>query len=232
MNKINAFFHGWFCIRSCSAAVRCLNRIALSATAFAAERRERSNGGHTKRTAQLVLMLAEDAMKLGLYPGQLDAAYIRSLVKAAPLHDIGKITVPRVLLNKPDKLTPEELEIVKKHTSAGRRIIGQFICRTGDCGFLVMAADIAEFHHERWDGGGYPAGLSGEEIPLCARIMAVTDVFDALLSKRPYKEAYSFEDALSTVLGESGTHFDPRLCEALVSISERLREKIYIKKRQ
>ncbi len=145
-------------------------------------------------------------------------------MRSAPLHDIGKIRIPDAILNKPGRLTKEEFDCIKTHTTAGREILQQTIQGIESAGYLHDATDMAAYHHERWDGGGYPEGLRGEEIPLGARLMALADVTDALLSKRSYKEAFSFDRAADIIRDESGSHFDPVLVDAFMNIQEQIQE--------
>lgn len=164
--------------------------------ALAVEYRDNDTGDHTWRVARYSQIIAEG---LGLGPD-----FCRSLYLAAPLHDVGKVGVPDNILLKPGRLDPGEFTVVKSHTAIGKRILG------GSTSELIrLAAEIAEAHHERWDGSGYPNGLAGTGIPLAARIVAVADVFDALTTQRPYKTAMPFEEALDCLRAESGHHFDP-----------------------
>ncbi|MGN0600460.1 MAG: HD-GYP domain-containing protein [Oscillospiraceae bacterium] len=185
----------------------------ISGLANLIESRDGETGGHIIRTSRYVEMLARKAREEGLYTDTLTDYYIELLVRAAPMHDIGKISISDLILQKQGKLTPEEYDIMKDHASEGGRIIRSVMSDIENKDYVDMAAQVAEGHHEKWDGGGYPKGLSGEEIPLCARIMAIADVFDALVSKRCYKEAFSFDKAFSIIEGSSGTHFDPTLTE-------------------
>jgi HD-GYP domain-containing protein (c-di-GMP phosphodiesterase class II) len=136
--------------------------------------------------------------------------------KSAPLHDVGKIRIPDAVLNKPGKLTPEEFEIMKTHATVGKEIIDKAISTVEGGSYLKEARNMAAYHHERWDGKGYPEGLKGEEIPLSARVMAVADVFDALTSKRIYKPAFSIEEALKIIEEGRGTQFDPRCVDVFL----------------
>lgn len=177
------------------------------------ESRDGETGGHIIRTSRYVEMLARKAREEGFYADTLNDNYIELLVRAAPMHDIGKISISDLILQKQGKLTPEEYDIMKDHASEGGRIIRSVMSDIENRDYVDMAAQVAEGHHEKWDGGGYPKGLSGEDIPLCARIMAIADVFDALVSKRCYKEAFSFDKAFAIIEGTSGTHFDPTLAD-------------------
>ncbi|MBQ9632410.1 MAG: HD domain-containing protein, partial [Lachnospiraceae bacterium] len=145
-------------------------------------------------------------------------------INSAPLHDIGKITIPDAILNKPGRLDDAEFEIMRSHAAAGRDIISNIIDMVPDSDFLKEARDLAAHHHERCDGKGYPDRLSGEEIPLSARIMAVADVFDALVSKRSYKDGFPFEKAMSIIREGIGTQFDPQVAEAFMRSADRVRE--------
>ena len=182
------------------------------------ESRDGDTGEHVKRTSRYVTMLAEAAQKKGLYPEILTDSYVELLAKAAPMHDIGKISVPDSILQKPGKLTPEEFERIKSHAPEGGRIIREVMEGIEEKEYVDIAATVAEGHHEKWDGGGYPSGLRGDDIPLSARIMAIADVFDALISKRCYKEAMPLDKAFGIISDSAGTHFDPELAQIFVSL--------------
>ncbi|MBO7485167.1 MAG: HD domain-containing protein [Spirochaetaceae bacterium] len=183
------------------------------------ESRDKRTGSHLRKTAEYVRIIIEQMKKHGVYTDQLTDTFIQDVIHSAPLHDIGKIHVPDAILNKPGKLTDEEYEEIKKHTTAGRDIINSAIEMMSEenSGYLKEARTLAYCHHEKWDGTGYPQGLSGEQIPLSARIMAIADMFDALMSERSYKQVYSFEEAMDIIKKESGTHFDPHIAEVFVS---------------
>ena len=183
----------------------------ISRLANLIESRDTETGGHVIRTSAYCKLLAEQARKEGLYEGQIDDAYIERLYVLAPIHDVGKILVSDKILRKPGRLTPEEFEEMKKHASLGGDIARNILQGIADETYLSTAYDIATYHHERYGGGGYPKGISGEGIPLSARIMAIADVFDALVSKRCYKEPMSVDEAFKTIAEEAGTHFDPKL---------------------
>ncbi len=173
------------------------------------EGRDNSTGGHIKRTSMGVGFIV-DEMKKDNYPG-LDEEFYQNVVRAAPMHDLGKIVVDDAILRKPGKFTPLEFEIMKTHASEGARIVEEILKGTDDKEFMNIAVNVAHYHHERWDGSGYPCGLKGNEIPLEARIMAIADVYDALVSKRVYKEKMSFEEANKIILDGMGKHFDKSL---------------------
>ena len=178
------------------------------------ENRDDNTGGHIRRTAEYVESIAKELKKQGIYSDILTDRYMSDMIVAAPLHDIGKIHIPDAVLNKPGKLTEEEFEIMKTHTTAGEELLIRAKEELGESGYLNTALEMAAYHHEWWNGKGYPYGICREEIPLCARIMAVADVFDALTSKRCYKSAMPLEKACAIIKEESGTHFDPAVVEA------------------
>ena len=180
------------------------------------ENRDLETGEHVSRTSKYVKIIAENAAKDGVYTDQINDRFISLLCALAPLHDVGKIVVSDKILKKPGKLTPEEFEQMKKHASAGGSVVKQILNGITDEEYNDFASDIAKYHHERWDGTGYPEKLSGEEIPLSARIMAIADVYDALISERCYKKAIAPIDAIKIIQQESGTHFDPKLVEVFI----------------
>ena len=188
------------------------------------ENRDSSTGDHIRKTATYTGIIMYKMREMGYYTDVLTDEYIDSVIKSAPLHDIGKIRISDSILNKPGKLTDEEFEIMKQHTTYGAQVIEQCISTLSGSNFLGEAKNIAKYHHEKWNGKGYPEGLSGEDIPLSARIMAVADVFDALISKRVYKDAFSFDKAMEIIKEDSGTHFDPKVAEAFLAASAQVRE--------
>ena len=177
------------------------------------ESRDNSTGGHIRRTSEGVRILIDAMKKLPKAPDgyRLTPKFCRDLIKAAPMHDLGKIAVDDAVLRKPGRFTPEEYEIMKTHAAEGARIVHEILKATDDYGFHILAENVAHYHHERWDGTGYPDGLRGTDIPPEARIMAIADVYDALVSKRVYKEEFSFEKADSIILEGMGSQFDPAL---------------------
>ncbi|MBR6088286.1 MAG: HD domain-containing protein [Anaerolineaceae bacterium] len=171
--------------------------------------RDNSTGGHIRRTSEGVRLLVEAIQEDGEL--QLSDDFCRNIIKAAPMHDLGKIAVDDAILRKPGRFTPEEYEMMKSHAAEGARIVHEILQDTDDENFRRIAENVAHYHHERMDGSGYPDRLRGNEIPLEARIMAVADVYDALVSKRVYKEEFSFEKADRIILEGMGTQFDPAL---------------------
>ena len=188
------------------------------------EGRDNSTGGHIKRTSAVVAFIVEEITKDPSY--HLKNHFASNLIKAAPMHDLGKITVDDVVLRKPGKFTPEEYAIMKTHSEEGAKIVKNILNEYGDENFELIAENVAHYHHERWDGNGYPKGLKGEEIPLEARIMAIADVYDALVSKRVYKDEFSFEDANKIILDGMGKQFDPGLEKYYLLAREKI-EKYY-----
>ncbi len=191
-------------------------------TAFCsmAEARDNETGNHIRRTQNYVKALAEQLRDHPRFRPHLDDETILLLYKSAPLHDIGKVGVPDAILCKPGKLTPEEWTEMRRHAEYGRDAIAQAEGELGEQqgGFLRYAREIAYGHHEKWDGSGYPQGTAGEAIPVSARLMAVADVYDALISKRVYKPAYTHERALAIIQQGRGRHFDPDVADALQAI--------------
>lgn len=184
------------------------------------ENRDSDTGEHVRRTSAYVNLIALKARVNNIYTDILTDDYISLITKAAPMHDIGKIVVPDNILKKPGKLTPEEFEQIKRHTVEGGRIVEEVIGDHDDKEYLQIAKEIATCHHERWDGKGYPEGLKEDEIPLSARIMAIADVFDALVSPRCYKEPFPIETAMDIIKKEAGSHFDPLLAELFLSMQD------------
>ncbi|SEK26556.1 putative two-component system response regulator [Ruminococcus sp. YRD2003] len=173
------------------------------------ESRDNSTGGHIKRTSIGVRILIDEIQKSGKM--HLSDEFCRNIIKAAPMHDLGKIAVDDAVLRKPGRFTPEEFEKMKHHSAEGARVIHEILLKTDDESFKLIAENVAHYHHERWDGSGYPDGLTGENIPIEARIMAIADVYDALVSKRVYKDSMSFEKANDIITSGMGSQFDPSL---------------------
>jgi HD-GYP domain-containing protein (c-di-GMP phosphodiesterase class II) len=180
------------------------------------ENRDSDTGAHVQKTAAYVKIIAEGLKRKGYYTEKLTPRFMSDVVRSAPLHDVGKITVSDKILNKPGRFEGNEYEIMQSHTTEGRKIIERAIATVDGSTYLKEARNMAGYHHERWDGTGYPEGLHGEAIPLSARIMAVADVFDALTSKRVYKPAFPLDEALKIIQEGSGTQFDPKCVEVLM----------------
>lgn len=205
--------------------IRRMQEVIIMEFAEMVEARDKSTGDHIKKTAEYVEAIAKELQAEGKFKGVLTDAYIHKLKRAAPLHDIGKIAVSDLILNKNGKLTDEEFAIMKSHTTEGGKILKKIVADAGDtfdANYLNESIEMASFHHEKWDGSGYPTHIKGDEIPLSARIMAVADVFDALIAERVYKKGFSYEKAMSIITEGAGKHFDPDVVEAFTKISEKL----------
>ncbi len=189
------------------------------------ETRDNSTGRHVKSTRMYVEMIAHALKERGLFSNTLSDEYILNLSKAAPLHDVGKIKINDAILRKPGKLTDEEYSEMKRHTEFGGNVVREIIGGVEDTEYVKIAVEIASYHHERWDGKGYPKGLAGEEIPLCARIMAVADVFDALYAERCYKEPIRPVDKVLDIIKEGrGTQFDPVIADVFVEMKPEIKK--------
>lgn len=189
----------------------------MVALASLAECRDNDTGRHLERVTKFCLMLAEVLRQIDRYRGQIDDDFLYQLERAVPLHDIGKVGIPDDILQYPGKLSEEQMRIMRTHAEVGAGTIESLIARAPGVCFLEMARDIARHHHERWDGKGYPDGLKGTDIPIAARITAVSDVYDALTTKRVYKEAFSHERAVSIIVEGAGSAFDPDVVEAFMA---------------
>jgi len=185
------------------------------------ESRDKNTGGHIERTSVYMKILINAMLERGVYSDEIGDWDMNSVISSARLHDVGKIAIPDSILNKLGSLTSEEFEIMKTHVSEGGKIIDRAIERTGNAEFLKNAKIFAVYHHEKWDGTGYSFGLKGEEIPLHGRIMAVIDVYDALVSERPYKKAFTHEKAVSIIAQEAGRHFDPLIADVFIQVNTR-----------
>lgn len=223
---IGMVLYGVICVRnvreiSQSLRVEKIQQSVISSLATVVEERDENTGEHIQRTTEYVRMLS-DAMKADSRYVSVSAEFLNNVQLAAPLHDMGKIRIPDAILNKPGRLTDEEYAVMKRHSAYGAEIIEKTLQVIEEEDYYNVAKNIARHHHERWDGKGYPDGLKGGEIPLEARIMALADVYDALLSKRVYKEAFSKEKACEILREGAGTQFDPDLTRLfLKSLGER-----------
>lgn len=188
------------------------------------ESRDQFTGDHVKNTSEYTRIIMEQMKKEGSYTDQLTDEFMDNVYHSAPLHDIGKIRVSDTILNKPGKLTDEEFETMKLHTLYGAEVIEKAKKASSDVSYLDEAKNLAVSHHEKWNGKGYPYGLAGEDIPLSARIMAVADVFDALVSKRSYKDPFPFDKAMDIIREGVGSHFDPKVAEAFIHAEDKVRE--------
>ncbi|RCS47791.1 response regulator [Bremerella cremea] len=207
--------------------------VIIFALAKLAESRDPETGAHLERMREYSRLLAHDLSRQAKFADIVDADYVRTIYLTSPLHDIGKVGVPDHVLLKPGRLTPEEFEIMKQHTLIGYYTLDAALREQPEAAYLRFARDIAGSHHEKWDGSGYPYGLAGEEIPLCGRIVAVADVYDALTTARVYKDAFSHDEARSIIREGSGKHFDPDIVAAffrhedeIIEINQRLNDQM------
>ncbi|MCL2019637.1 MAG: response regulator [Oscillospiraceae bacterium] len=197
-----------------------LQNALLHTMAELVEYRDDITGGHIARTQEFLTIMLNAMQEKEMFNDEMVDWDKNLVLQSAQLHDVGKIAIRDVILLKQGKLTPEEFEQVKKHTIFGEKIIDRIKESTTEWEFLEYAKIFVSAHHEKWDGSGYPKGLKGEEIPLLGRVMAIVDVYDALVSERPYKKAFSHEEAKETIINSSGSHFDPTLVEIFIEYAE------------
>lgn len=203
-------------------------KLTMELLAKAGDMRDHETGEHISRTMRYMEIILEDLIANPICGYEMTEEKALDIIEASQLHDIGKLAMPDRVLRKPGKLTPEEFEVIKRHPIAGKEILEEAVNKTPDDQRLRESLNIAYGHHEKWDGSGYPLGLEGDSIPLSARVAAIADVFDALTSDRPYKEAFPSGKALDIIYGDSGAHFDPYLVsivkrheEQFVSVNDR-----------
>ncbi len=190
-------------------------RALMFSLANLADSRDPETGAHLERTRSYCALLADCALTAPKFKDQVSPAFVEGIYQVSPLHDIGKVSIPDAILLKPDRLNDQEYEAMKYHTVVGAQSL-QGVLEYSDTPIFHMAYNICLYHHERWDGTGYPHGIKGTDIPLEARIMAIADVYDALLSKRVYKPAMTFQATATEIANSTGTHFDPDLVELLL----------------
>ena len=205
-------------VRRQTAKIEKIQREIIISLANMIESRDGSTGQHVKRTSQYVEMIIGELKKRNMFSNVISESYVYNVIKAAPMHDIGKIKVPDHVLQKPGKLTDEEFEVMKQHSAEGGKIIHMIMENIEEKDYIEVAYNVATFHHEKWNGRGYPDGLVGEQIPLEARIMAVADVFDALISKRCYKDAMPLDKAFAIIEESKGEHFDPQIAQVFMEL--------------
>jgi putative two-component system response regulator len=222
-------------IRERMARISRLQDSIVTVLADVVEERDKETGGHTDRTAAYIKILIKAMEERGVYADEILGWDKEMIVSSARLHDIGKIHILDAVLNKPGKLDNVEYEQMKLHSLEGAQIIERMIEQTGEEVFLQSAKLAAEYHHERWDGTGYPYGLKEAEIPLMGRIMAIVDVYDALVSKRPYKDALPNKDAVDIIAMNAGKHFDPKIVEVFLEVKDQFmkaREEINMSRKE
>lgn len=192
--------------------------VTIFALARLAESRDSETGEHLERVQNYCRVLAVHLLNSGQFPGEIDGNFVNLIFETSPLHDIGKVSIPDCVLLKPGRLSDDEFAIMKTHAAAGARTLEKAAQKYPKAAYLRMAREIAESHHEKWDGTGYPNGLKGTDIPLSGRIVALADVYDALVSKRVYKNAFAHVTARAVILEGKGTHFDPAIVDAFVAV--------------
>ncbi|MCL2044473.1 MAG: response regulator [Treponema sp.] len=207
-------------IKESQRAVRDIHNATISVLADMVENRDKVTGGHVERTQAYLEILVNELIGKETYTDEIASWDLSLVLPSAQLHDVGKITISDVILNKQGKLTNEEFDSMKSHCIEGEKTIDRIISKTSDDGFLLHAKRFAGYHHEKWDGTGYPRKLNGLEIPLEGRLMAIADVYDALISERPYKKAFTHEQAVEIINKDSGTHFDPKIVEVFLNVAE------------
>jgi putative two-component system response regulator len=207
-------------IRERSAQISRLQYSIVSVLANVVENRDKINSGHIERTSEYIKILINEMKKRGVYNQETADWDVEKIILSSRMHDLGKISVTDLIMNKPGKLTNEEYEIMKTHVREGERIIDEIIVQTGEGDYLLNAKKFAGYHHERWDGKGYPYGLKGTEIPLQGRIMAIVDVYDAITSKRPYKKAFTSEEAVQIIMENAGIHYDPEIAKIFYEVKD------------
>jgi putative two-component system response regulator len=211
-------------IRERTSQLNRLQNSIVSVLANIVESRDKGTGGHIERTSAYIRILINEMKRRGVYSDVISGWETEKLISSARMHDLGKISITDLIVNKPGKLTDEEYEVMKTHAEEGERIIDKIIAQTGEGEFLRNARLFAGSHHERWDGKGYPNKLRGDEIPLQGRIMAIVDVYDALVSERPYKKAFTDEEAVKIIMENAGTYYDPKIVEVFFEVKDIFKE--------
>jgi putative two-component system response regulator len=193
------------------------------------ESRDKETGGHIERTSTYIKLLIDGMKPNGLYFDELNSWDVDKIITSARMHDLGKILISDSIINKPGRLTYEEFETMKSHTSIGEEIIDEIIAQNGEVDFLNYAKLFAGFHHERWDGKGYPHGVRELDIPLQGRIMAIVDVYDALVHERPYKKPFLHDEAVKIIMESAGMQFDPKIAEVFYELKDKFAEVTTVK---
>ncbi|MCL2243221.1 MAG: response regulator [Treponema sp.] len=211
-------------IREQTMQLNAVRNSIVTVLADMVENRDKKTDGHIERTSVYIGILIAEMKARNVYEDEINEWDISKMVSSARMHDLGKISISDLIINKPGGLSPSEYETMKTHTLEGERIIDEIIARTGEGEFLRNAKLFAGSHHERWDGKGYPRGLKGTEIPLHGRIMAVADAYDALVTDKPYKKAFTHREAVDIIMENSGIHYDPRIAEIFYDVHEQINQ--------
>jgi len=223
LNRIKTNTNIDWLIRKPAEKIKRLQNSIMIVFANVVEARDWDTIGHNDRLESYTKILIEAMKERGVYADELNKWDMEKVVFSSRLHDMGKISILDSILNKPGKLDKEEYERIKSHTTEGAKIIDRMIDNTGEEELLSIAKLYAEYHHERWDGKGYPYGLKGKKIPLLGRILAVVDAYDAITSKRPYKDAYTNEEAVNIILKDSGKQFDPKIVDVFYAVHDKFK---------
>jgi putative two-component system response regulator len=211
-------------IRERTSQLYQLQNALVAVLADMVENRDKATSGHVERTSQYIKILINEMKERGVYADEIHGWDTEKMISSARMHDLGKIAVTDIILNKSDKLTNEEYELIKVHAAEGERIIEEIISRTGEGDFLHNAKLFAGYHHERWDGKGYPHALNGTEIPLQGRIMAIVDTYDALISDKPYKKPHTHEEAMGIIKEGAGKQYDPQIVEIFLTAQDQIKD--------
>jgi len=233
-NRIKTHLHIDEIIRERMAQIQRLKNAIVFSFADIVEKRDHETGGHIERTSEYIRILIDAMIERGVYADELCDMDFESFISSARLHDVGKIAIPDSVLNKPGKLNDEEFTTMKTHSAEGEVIIDQMASRADDDEFLRNAKLFAGYHHERWDGNGYPYGVKEAKIPLPGRIMAIADVYDALISERPYKKPFTTDETVKIIMDGAGKQFDPAIANVFFEVREQFRavSQKYAKKTQ
>lgn len=215
--QFSIFYNSYKNLKTIQSHLAQTKEVTLFSLATLAEARDSETGKHLERTASYVKIMVEELQKLPQYHSYITEQYIIDLTTSAPLHDIGKVGVSDLILRKPGKLTKEEFRMMQKHCEIGASTLKEAELKLDFRSFLTIAIQIVNYHHEKWDGSGYPMGLDHENIPISARIMALADVYDALRSERYYKKAFSHKKTIDIIMQEKGKHFDPELVDIFMA---------------
>lgn len=218
------FYHSYKKQKKINEQLRQTQDVTIFALGYQAELRDLETGKHIERTSAYVEIIAKELKKHEKYKTYMNDDYISDLIRSAPLHDIGKVAIPDSILCKPGKLTEEEFAVMQSHAVHGSDILEKAEERLSFPSFFKIAIQMSKYHHEKWNGTGYPSKISGENIPLSARIMALADVYDALSSARPYKEAFSHERCISIIKDESGKSFDPVIVDIFLTKEQKFKD--------
>jgi len=225
LNRMKTHLHIDEIIRERTERLKRLQSSLIIVLADMVENRDEVTGGHIERTTIYIKLLMDELLKQGIYMDEISNVDFELFATSARLHDVGKISISDTILNKPGKLDTDEFSIMKTHAQKGENIISQIVSRAEDDeAFLENAKLFAGYHHERWDGNGYPYGLKGSETPIQGRIMSLVDVYDALVSERPYKRPFTRDESVSIIMDGAGTQFDPKLTEVFFNIKDKFAE--------